>query len=679
VDEIEEIPLETSEGARPRSTLSDRLMVGMAALALLAGVVIAGANFLGGLDDGVAAASGAPSSSNAPQASRTAPPSPTPRALRELTIIPGKPDDPPPEGRSVPMGWVEIVAPTVMQRGPSDASEVMRQLPAGEILLAYLDDPVGWASTVASDQSDAVGWVRSTDAAGKEVAIFHPVDDETYPGQVSGVWAGPEGLLAMVAPPQNQYAASHPYLASSRDGERWTPISTDPALAATYPQIAWGAQGWLAIGVPYWTQNPWIWQSYDGLQWEALGALPVAPDAGWPSQLAGSKLGYLLIFEEYRSNGTMASTWFSPDGITWQEAADPFGRTDAQRTSPNRSLLVLATGFGFLVWTASYDATDSAGTQVAFSADGVNWSPVELEDPAVAANLQLAIVGDTVLGLGSGPDGATRAWRAHLADGGSMQLSHEPSLEAPFAGALGVLLGSNGVTAHAIGYLPGAGTSRAWSSDGSSWRIWPGTTPPQFSPRTSIGAVGPDGLVVVDYRSSAMGENPVFWHLRPNGTWVVEAAPIVPMVPDPTPADCGPLPTTGLQFALIRQNWGPICFGDQPLTFTAWSAPCDWCSNEPVQDGPWLLDAQPQLALRPVPGDPWPNREAVLDPSLQVAVDLSEVWLRLTGHFSDPAAAECAYPTGWIGGYYGPSDEAVRSCRGRFVVTALEVVPPPAG
>ncbi len=654
-------------------------MVGMAALALLGGVVIAGANFLGGLDDGVAVHSGEPTSSGAARASRTPRPSPTPRALRELTIVPGKPDDPPPEGPSAPMGWVEVVAPTQLLRGPSDASVAIRELQAGEILLAYLDDPPGWASTVESDQADVVGWVRSTDAAGQEVAIFHPVDDETYPGQLVGVWAGPDGMLSMVAPPQDQYAANAPFLATSRDGESWTAIRTDPALARTFPQIARGPQGWLAVGEPYWEQDPWFWQSYDGVQWDALGKLPVAPDSGWPAQLVGSDLGYLLVFEEYRSNGNVASTWFSPDGITWQEGPDPFGRADALRVRSDDNLRVLATRAGFLVWTASYDPTDSAETQVAFSADGVNWSPVHLDDPTAAGGLQLALVGDTLLGIASTPDGATGAWFARLPEGRGMALRREPRFEASFAGALGATMASDGKTAYAIGYLPGAGTSRVWSSDGSSWRIVPGTTPPQFSQQTYIGAVGPDGLVVVDYRSNAIGQNAVFWHLRPNGSWVVEATPIIPMVPDPTSAECGPLPSTGVAFATLRQNWGPICFGEQPMTFTTWSAPCDWCNSEPVQDGPWLLNAQADLALRPVPGEPWPVREAVLDPSLQVGRDLSEVWIRVTGHFSDPAAAECALPGGQIGGVYGPADQAVRYCQGRFVVTALELVSPPAG
>ncbi len=679
VDEIEEIPLETSEGARPRSTLSDRLMVGMAALALLAGVVIAGANFVGGLDDGVAASSADPSPSSTARASRTPGPSPTPRAPRELTIVPGSPADPPPEGPSAPMGWVEVVAPSFLQRGPSGAAEVIRELAVGEILLAYLDDPAGWASTVVTGPNEQVGWISATDGAGNEVAVFHPVDDETYPGQVGGVWAGPQGMLAMVVPPQSQSAQSRPHLASSRDGERWTTISTAPALAATFPQIAWGPQGWLAAGEPYWEQNPWFWQSYDGVDWEALGELPVAPDSGWPAQLVGSELGYLLVFEEYRSNGNLASTWFSPDGITWQESPDPFARTDLQRTNADGSLRVLASAHGFLVWTASYDQTTAGDTRVAFSADGVDWSAVELEDPAISSDLQLAVVGDVVLGVGVGPDGATRAWRAHLSDGGGMRLSRERSLEASFAGALGVWIASNGEVAYATGFLPRAGTSRVWSSGGSSWRTVPGSTPAHFSPRTYIGAAGPDGLVVVDYRSSAAGDNPVFWHLRPSGEWVVESTPIVPMVPDPTPSECGPLPSTGLEFAVLPQNWGAVCFGDQPMTFTAWSAPCDWCGSEPMPDGRWLLDAQPDLALRPAPGDPWPNREAVLDPGLEVALDLAGQWVRLTGHFSDPAASDCAYPPGQVGGYYGPADEAVKYCQRRFVVTALEVVPLPAG
>ena len=44
--DIEDVPVQTSEGLRPQSAAGDRLMVGLAALALLGGALIFVSRFL---------------------------------------------------------------------------------------------------------------------------------------------------------------------------------------------------------------------------------------------------------------------------------------------------------------------------------------------------------------------------------------------------------------------------------------------------------------------------------------------------------------------------------------------------------------------------------------------------------------------------------------------------------
>jgi hypothetical protein len=58
----------------------------------------------------------------------------------------------------------------------------------------------------------------------------------------------------------------------------------------------------------------------------------------------------------------------------------------------------------------------------------------------------------------------------------------------------------------------------------------------------------------------------------------------------------------------------------------------------------------------------------------------TDTWLRVTGHFDDPEAANCAASRepGNEGWWHGP-DMDVLFCRHTFVVTAVEVLGPDAG
>ena len=685
MNEIEEIPLETTEGTRPRSNAGDRLVVGLAALALLGGLLIAGANLLGSLSDGqVASSSGAPGSSAAasvaatPRPSRTPRPSPTPRPLRDLTVEPADLPDPVPESYGQAMGWLEIVAPSRLFAAPDVGAEVLEELPAGTLLVGYPDGPQGWYQVVSQFETSQSGWLPLADDDGVELAIFHVVDDQLYAGWVRGVWSSPQGLVAIVDPPHTQYTSVEAMYLQSLDGERWRVIvPAAPVFSQMSLVPAWGPEGWVAAGMSPVDSTPWIWQSYDGESWEALGKLPTL-GSGWPMQMVGSGIGYLLAYQENVGSGVTVTYLFSRDGISWQEGPDPFGRSDAERMAGDE-LRMLAGDGGFLAWTVTSYYTGAA-TRIAFSPDGLRWQPLAIEGGRVPDGLQLAVAGDSILGVSQSPSGAVRAWRARLSDGGAMQLVRDAEAEAGFSGTMLPSLASNGVDAYALGFGSAGYETRLWRSDGGGWQTMPLPERNALGYSVSIGAIGPRGLVLIGSRTNSAGDNPVFWHLRDDGGWFREADPVIPLAPDPTVDDCGPLPATALQFALVPPTWGAICFGDQPMTFTAWSAPCDWCNDGPSNTtGSWLMDAPIDLLLRPIEGDPWPYREAVLHPSLQLATDLSGVWVRLTGHFADPAAADCAWPRDPSAGYIGPTAAAFNYCSQRFVVTELSVVDGPDG
>ena len=275
-------------------------MVGLAALALLSGLFIAGANLLDGLtDDDTAAASATPAPSNGAEATRTPRPSPTLRPLRELTVVPGTPQPEPVDPGIQTMGWLEVISEVGVRGAPQEAAQEHDRLPAGTVLLVLQDQATeGW---VQMAEIPGGGWIKLTDASDEPAAVFHPIDDAAGSGGVLAMAAGPDGLLAFGWESAEQNQQWNPRLFGSSNGERWTVTSVTPELAAFGVAPAWGPSGWIAVASSGWSPGVWIWESYDGLAWDALGALPPTMNEMQPSQVVGSDRGYLVVFDEYGS------------------------------------------------------------------------------------------------------------------------------------------------------------------------------------------------------------------------------------------------------------------------------------------------------------------------------------------------------------------------------------------
>jgi len=108
-----------------------------------------------------------------------------------------------------------------------------------------------------------------------------------------------------------------------------------------------------------------------------------------------------------------------------------------------------------------------------------------------------------------------------------------------------------------------------------------------------------------------------------------------------------------------------VCFGGESRTYVGWLAELSsGCPPGPVQDGmPWLACGSAYELLASPEGPP--GLGLFVDPGS--GVDLDAVrgrWVRVTGHFDDPAAADCTFEP-------DPGYE-VLLCRSRFVVESIE-------
>jgi hypothetical protein len=678
VSDIEDFPVETVAGSRPSSTLGDRLMIALAATALLGGLLIAASNFVG-TEDGVAASS----PSQAGQTSlpeRTPRPSPTPRALREVTLEPGTPPAPPPPFDGYTTYWVETVRKTPILDASSDDAGLIELLPPGAVITAErfsTERDLTWLVVFRDEQQ---GWIRVLDEQGEPLVRVAPVVQGSFSGEIVDIAAGPNGFVAHAWAPVQGPSQPAPFTASSTDGEVWTVSSLPVQPGYGGWAAAWGPSGWLAAATVEGDGPPtvWIWESSDGVTWTPVGEMPIPGQSG-VQRMVASERGYLLLLSSLTGRGGAEdlTAWFSSDGITWQESALQTLDLQGIDAYGGAQLRLRPTPHGFLGWAWS-DGT-VATTQVALSRNGRAWESVTISSGPISM-LNVAHAGDSVLALGLDADDRVRAWRGTLNDEG-FSLEPAPHLELAFEGTVVTALTTDGDRAWAFGYERQRGAARAWVSDGRTWRSI-AVPDGGFGGAPRQAAAGPRGVVVGGAQIGALATSPVLWHLRGDGTWVREAEPVAQPLPEVAPDDCPPMPERAFEFVTLEPSVAVACFGDMPMSFVAWSVRCDDCWGEAPPDlqGPaWLLGAGPMLFLLPDEGDMnsgwW--RQGALPPALRWSDELVDTWLRITGHFDDPAAAQCGQvpPDGAAWWWAGPAVD-VANCRGSFVVT--EAVPVPA-
>jgi hypothetical protein len=667
VTDFDYIPIETTEGHRPPSPAADRLLIGLAVVALCGGLLIAAGNLFGA-DDAVSVASGSPSPSA--QASRTPRPSPTPRPRIEVdlrpAILPSRSPEP-----SLFSGWIRATTDLVVRSAARADANELGILAEGSVAQVdewneAPDDGMGWLHV---NTPQPQGWVATRDG---DTPLAERYSQNWYAWS-SSIWtiaAGDEGFLAVGTGGGRSDQVSGPMAMVSADGARWRTVEVPPEWVAGWsPSIAWGPAEWLSAVVVDDGSGPRVWfsQSEDGRDWGSLGVLDSLPRDSWMGQLVASERGYLLF-----TSGQRSSFWFSVDGVTWRE-------TEESGLGQQASVRSVATGIGFYAWEEDgWGVPAKEPAEAAFSVDGRTWLAVE-GGPAGNAR-QITSVGDRLVGMDVDPvTSEARVWVGIRARS-SVAWLRDTDGEALFRDAVPSSLISDGQRVVAFGWDRSTEEALVWTLGPTGWAR--SRLPAAFDGIPRLAAGGPTGLVVVGSRPTLRGLNPIFWHQTASGSWAPERSPTLPVAPDPTPDQCGAPPRDALDYVVLDRVLAIACFGGEPITFRAWAAECEGCygSADGTYVEAWLLGLTgDQLYLSPVRDDTggWWN-PAVLHPSLEYDASWPGQWLEVTGHFDDPAASNCRYtPSAGELWYYEGRQATVNQCRQQFVVTQVSVVSGP--
>jgi hypothetical protein len=678
VIEDRQISVETSGGYRPPTGIGERILVVLAGLALVGGALIAVGNLLPPREE-TAEASSQPSAraTESARPSRTPRPRPTPTPFPDpppiIGLLPGDPVGPDVEPY-LPGGWVRALVDVPIYGGPSLSSLPVGTLAAGEV--AAVDSFGGSDGFVSVYAPEPGGWMpRQLD--GTPVLELFP--DEPSAQGVSITWlrAGPTGYVALGFHPLPSYVDSRFISLASDDGLTWRAADAVVRNGWEPSLVAWGPAGWLSVSISYPAGDggpgTWIATSDDGLEWATLGSLDL--DGGsYPIQLASSAEGYLLSVATFGRSTQALALWFSADGRRWEQRPSPMA-DDVQPT-------VVGIPGGFFAWVEQASGTAS---QVSFSPDGFDW--VASEDGPIGNALRLAPFGtDAVLAIDldtSRPE--VRAWTGRVEDG-AVEWARDPS-NAAFDGSAVSAIAAYGARAVALGWDRSTGEHRAWLNRGSGWAAMP-VPEPGFGAIPMQVAAGPYGFVTIGGRPSLRATNPVFWRST-GGAWRAEPSPVIEVLPDPSEADCGPPIIDALGFVTTPPAIALVCSRDEPITFVAWSADCDGCYGAMggVYGEEWLANpTDNQLYLSPIAALEGSWKEAVLHPDLRPVQDVDQQWVRVTGHYDDPAAARCSIAPDpqelywYFGGYapyaYGDFMAIENVCRLRFVVTDVEPLGP---
>jgi hypothetical protein len=638
-----EISVETTLGDRPRSSAGDRLMVGLAVLALASGALI-------GLSR-VIPTSAESDASGSPRASAaSAGPSDGSLPLRTLRLTGDAPTSAAPAfGRRG--GWARALRPIrILESRGASGSEVGELQPGDALYVADAPSGARWLEVIAPLH----GWLRTDVTGAPSIRRFaeHRLDDRVDPDTV---FAGPDGqfLFGGWDSIRNSYI-----LGFTRDGNAWE--RADPPRGTEYVRAAYGPHQWIALAVGELVTGPraWVWQSDDGSGWSSLGDLSSLIPANDLSQvdLAASPRGYVLTPFHSGGGRTPSRVLFSPDGVTWSERATPIG--------PDR---VAASAMGFYAYSTNSSERPLAG----FSIDGEQWAAVDTSEMT------------TVIGVAGAGDGFValdrvgnliRAWSASL-EQGRLAWRRDTASESAFADSVVTSL-TGGTTAIATGWARDTETPLWWSLDSTGWQRH--ELPPSFRGLPRAAGASPGAVVVVGSGAGPLHQNPIIWKSAGSGALRPEKRPFLARNA-PDPATCAQYSADLLDMMMNSGLAYAECRGNGSIAFRAYVVLCQGCGPvTPIQSNQstWLAEPDPRRSLRLAPihtGD-LGSLEAVLAPGIEVQPAWANQWVDVIGHFDDPAARSCRISPTTYGevGYPGRA-EIVRECRARFVMTQVRL------
>jgi hypothetical protein len=487
--------------------------------------------------------------------------------------------------------------------------------------------------------------------------------------------------------------------------------------------FAAGSAGIVAVGRDPVTGAMIAWTSPDGASWDRHWLPPTTFGGGVPSQLvAAGQFGYLAVGFDVAVDSSVSSVvWTSPDGVAWAPDPDPSGSfagevvgvasgpggimlqvsgadfpatlrlsRDGRHWSVSRPAnagsiqQVAAMAGGFIasgdVVTTLADGSSVGRNAVWLSRDGLAWSEQPQLSRSLGPDTQTWFVG-----AGRSYAEGSERWTEVAADGTSSIIEPPPAGGTLAGGPAGVL----SVVTPAIGSPCPSG----WIRTADDWVALPAAPPSTCPARISVDErrLVPlaDGWLVLG--QAGEGGKTFGWLLRPGSGAVGPgsvggdpAAAPASAIPDadaatfPRPDACPARPvelTTILQLGRADRVG---CFGGQDLTFRAWIVdPGEGYGGTcPALFPQWLLDCVlPPWLLSADPSGDQPLH-ALRAPNAAGALKGVARWVRVTGHFDDPAAATCndGISTGFVDGSI-PTASLVRTCRTQFVVTRMQSTP----
>lgn len=654
-----EIPLETTEGQRGPGSFGDRLIVGVAIIALLGGVfIVAGKVFTRG--DGVAASSPTARPSGARQ-SRQPTPAPAPQVMTVQGVaVPAAPTPQPPGFN----GWIRALVDLPVVEAPVSGANQVGAMARGD---------VAQVSQVPSAVPDGITWLQlqSGTMGGSVIAARRGTKDyvrryaqpaDPYGASVNGLVAGPDRFVAFGSTADLPGAPSRPFLLVSQDGQRWDRVDLAPFGGNAVDGVALGPAGWLAVSGVQGSEGPsrsFLWSSPDAVHWRPLGMMSGLGDDLHVDRLIGTPTGYEVSVFQGRGEGQQA--WHSSDGLTWTRA-DPFAQ--------NGYFQIIGAGAGYFAWSQD----PGPGSHAAFTGDGLLWS--EVVNRPTGNPSQIVSLDDGLLAIDRSPvTGFPRVWKGSVA-GDTLKWTQELDQDA-FRDAGVSALASDGTRAIAVGWEASSLKPMVWLKNGPTWERVPVGSDTFGGAFPMTVAVNAQAAVAVGSRVSLQADNPTLWRAATGTNWSAVAVPTLVAVGNATATNCPTRPREILEFLVLPGPKAIACYGRTPITFRAYSALCAECAGpQPgIFDPAWLVGpSTSQLNISPIQGTDWWMTVRIA-PTLTIDPKWSDEWLELTGHFDDPASTSCRYaPDSQSGDFPWTIASAVASCRQTFVVTKVRVV-----
>jgi hypothetical protein len=210
--------------------------------------------------------------------------------------------------------------------------------------------------------------------------------------------------------------------------------------------LAWRG-GYVAYGTTNGGASAFVWTSTDGQTWTQVTAI-VAPQV----LVAASPAGLVAVAGDPSAPVASETVWTSSDGVRWRNAGSPSGLAFLDSIAGTATGLIAT---GHTLTGSGKSAT--ADYTVAYSADGVNWTPV---------TIQGGITWDYV-----GPQVQSGNGRFFVMGGYSGGLTSNAAYRLDALDATGAVSGRGLVASGA----PGNG-GLWWSDDGQTWTKSSGVT-----------------------------------------------------------------------------------------------------------------------------------------------------------------------------------------------------------